>query len=46
MCDGAGNTLAVGELVNRRMFTPQSFHLGCRFGIFIKKCWGGGWKLP
>ena len=42
MCDGAGNTLAVGELVNRRMFTPQSFHLGCRFGIFIIKCWGGG----
>lgn len=41
MCDGAGNTLAVGELVNRRMFTPQSFHLGCRFGIFIIKCWGG-----
>lgn len=42
MCDGAAaNMLTVEELVNRWMFTLQSFHLGCRLGIFTIKYWGG-----
>lgn len=41
MCDGAAaDMLTVEELVNRWMFTLQSFHLGCRLGIFIIKYWG------